>query len=34
VKRRRLLVAFRGTEFWKVGDLVTDFKLLQVGGHA
>lgn len=27
--RKRLLVAFRGTEFWKVRDLITDMKLLQ-----
>jgi hypothetical protein len=27
--RKRLLVAFRGTEFWKVRDLITDLKLLQ-----
>ena len=27
--RKRLLVAFRGTEFWKVRDIITDLKLLQ-----
>lgn len=29
VKRRRLLVAFRGTEWWKVRDIIVDLKLLQ-----
>lgn len=31
--RKRLVVAFRGTEFWKVRDIVTDLKLLQVRLH-
>jgi hypothetical protein len=28
-RRKRLIVAYRGTEFWKVKDLVVDLKLLQ-----
>lgn len=30
-KAKKLVVSFRGTEFWKWKDLVTDLKLLQVG---